>query len=112
MPRTSAFITTAGGLLLLIGGAVVSFRSGHQTTQQELQRHLHSAHNVGYILYDKIRFPRFLLRVELQHSSETSIDRKEDLRAYTVTGLILRHKDDAKEWTIEIGSTKIGEATV
>lgn len=40
MPRTSAFITTARCLLMLLSGAVVSFRSGSQKTQKGLQHHL------------------------------------------------------------------------
>lgn len=109
-PLTSAIMSIVGCLLILIGGVVVQFWSRSQTKQDEFQRHLFSAHNVGNVLFNTNQFPPLLLRIPIDQSTPQDgiavAQEEEDVHNYRVVSMILRRQTDTKECVLEIRQTE------
>lgn len=114
MPRTSAFMTIASCILILIGGVVIHFWSRNEKKQSEFQQQLQSAHTVGNILFNAVQFPPLLLHSQIQQSIKqvkTCSDSNYDLRSHTITEITLCNQQ-TPEHTVRICSSDANEVQI
>lgn len=111
MPRTSAIMTIIGSGLIFMAALAINVWARNQNQQEEFQRHLFSAHNVGGILFNSSQFPPLLLRTKIQQPAkdENTQEPNDELGAYTITEMTLRRRTDAAQSAVYIRSTDADE---
>lgn len=111
MPRTSAVMTIAGCILMLIGGVAIHFWSRSENRYSKFQRQLYSAHTLGDMLFNTVQFPSLLIDMQIQQSTKQASDTNNDLHSYKITELTLRHQQ-LPENAVWISSRNTSEVPV
>lgn len=106
MPQTSAFITFAGCLLVLLAGVFVPVYSRSKGVQNDIQLMLSSAHNVASVMFNKSDYPPLVVKAVINQSMHDPKTRStsplENLQQYSITEMTLRCKTETQENVVEI----------